>query len=313
MDECLSNTLSVEKSSPIASADIEGLERCSNYSFTISALSNAIPLESEPFSFETSYPPASSPENFSYEILDDDQLLQISFDPVACASSYILNMTKDNEEEEIVQEVQETKTTLNLPGPCVSFWLTVKSVVDSEESETGEVLENTIPPQTSGHTQPNLRLQNAFNSTAVILVEQPEINSNCEVEFYDVRYRNVGSREQRTETIYLNSTEEGKISLTNFPQPVDRGISIEARIKYKDFEVWTPFTSFSNEAKVAALTSSESYSVLVPIVIGILVGLVMIVIVICFLVKKQRTRAKYTTEKAANQEELAKLRNNISP
>ena len=69
--------------------------------------------------------------------------------------------------------------------------MTVKSVVDSEESETGEVLENTIPPQTSGHTQPNLRLQNAFNSTAVILVEQPEINSNCEVENTDWTYTNL--------------------------------------------------------------------------------------------------------------------------
>ena len=59
--------------------------------------------------------------------------------------------------------------------------MTVRSIVDSEESEIGEVIAETIPPQTGSQTEPILKLEKTFNSTAVFVVSPPEANSFCEV------------------------------------------------------------------------------------------------------------------------------------
>ena len=51
-------------------------------------------------------------------------------------------------------------------------------------------------------------------------------------------------------------------------------------------------------------------TILVPIIIGVLVGLIVILISVFFLVKKKRNQNKYDAEKAANKDETQKLNDN---
>lgn len=289
------------------SKKIEDLQSCSGYQIQIFATSNDVELDAEPQSFSTPAPPASSPENATVGLNSDTNQIDISFNPVECATSYKVYRKLDDDELEMIQEITEVSTSLPIPDSCAAYSFGVSSVVDGEESEQSPLLGDIVPPVNGEQNQPELVIEDRFNNTAIVLIKLPEANHKCQVETYNVKYQNLGFLEPQELLIEFSEIQDGKIILDDFPGAGDNGMKIEGRIKYLGFDSWSPWISTSDPVPVGPLSGTESNSLLVPIVIGILVAVVVLCVVIFFIVKRKKSQAKYDAEKASENEESKRL------
>jgi len=289
--------------------NIGDLQSCSGYTVQIFATSNDVELDAEPKSFQTHAPPASAPENATVGLNSDTNQIDISFNPVECATSYKVYQKLDDEELEMIEEITELSTSMPIPDACHVYSFGVSSVVNGEESEPSPMLGDIVPPVNGDQNQPELVIEDRFNNTAIVLIKLPEVNHKCEVETYHVKYQNLGFLEPQELLIEFSEIEDGKIILDDFPGAGDNGMKIEGRIKYLGFDSWSPWISTSDPVPVGPLSGTESNSLLVPIVIGILVAVVVLCVVIFFIVKRKKSQDKYDAEKASD-EESKQLRDN---
>jgi len=291
---------------------IDNLSSCSKYNLWVYAYSNDHEYEAEITEFSTSSPPATPPEGLNVEPNVENGEANITFNPVECASGYKIYKKLDDSEKEEVMETTELEGIVSLPEPCTKFSFGVASIVDGQESETTEFIENVIPPKNGDASQPAIEIQEAGNSTVVFVLKLPEFNQKCEVESYHVKYQNLGVTDEQEKTISHGETNEGVITLEEFPGAGDNGMKIEGRVKYSGFDVWSPWIATDDPVPVKQTQeeSKASNSMLVPIIIGVLVAVVVLALVVFFLVKRKKSQSKYDSENINDADESKKLKDN---
>lgn len=289
---------------------VDGLLSCSDYTLQIYATSNEQELGAELQTFYTFAPPASAPENVTVTVNSETNQIDISFNSVECSSAYRVYRTLDEGDNERILEITELTASVPIPDPCSTYSFSVSSVVGGEESKQSPLLGDTVPPISEGQGHPEIKVEEVFNTTAIFMISLPESNKKCQVESYHIKYQNVGFMEKQELMIDSSSIQDGRIILDNFPGAADNGMKIEGRIKYPGFDSWSPWVSTADPVPAGPLKSSQSNTVIVPIVIGIIVATAVLVIVIFFVVKRKTAQAKYESEKVNNAEESQKLKDN---
>eukprot|EP00092_Neocalanus_flemingeri_P105865 GFUD01135762.1.p1 GENE.GFUD01135762.1~~GFUD01135762.1.p1 ORF type:complete len:785 (-),score=164.61 GFUD01135762.1:1070-3424(-) len=319
-EECPGETIEIEDpSTHNLTRTIENLSPCSGYSMQIFATTDTDELAAETTTFETSAPAPTAPENLSVGLNAETNKIDISFEPVACATGYKVYKTIGDSEEEVLDETTDLSISFDSPEPCVQFSYGVSALVNGEEGPKTELLGDKVPPKNG--EGPKLIIDDKFNSTVIFILETPDFNQKCEIEEYHMKYRNLGHMDEQERTVAASDLLEGKIVLDDFPGAADNGMFIEGRIKYLGFESWSPFVSTKNPVVNDSLTNKsgleeipeivveDGNSILVPIVIGVLVAVVVLVIVIFFIVKRKRSQDKYDAE-IGDGSESKKLKDN---
>jgi len=282
---------------------IENLEPCSEYILEVFATSNEQELDAEPHSFSTLAPPSIPPKNINVDLSSSVNKMDISFDNVECASLYHVHQKINDDDFEQVHETSEKKSTLNVPGACSSYSVGLSAVVDGVESEMSIFHDDKVPPVADEKLM--LKIESRVNDSVLLQIKIPASNQNCMVETYHMKYKNLEDNEEKELSIDASDVEDGKITIEDFPGDEKKGIFIEGRIKYADFDVWSPWTSTAERVAADPL-NSDSSSTLVPIVIGVIVALVIVGILIFFVVKKRNSESK--NEKEDDDEEKKNLK-----
>merc|ERR1712059_100284 len=109
-------------------------------------------------------------------------------------------------------------------------------------------------------------------------------------------------------SVTLQPSEDGTLIIENFPGAGDRGMRVEARLKYVD-GVFSPWVS-SKEPTIVDHKEEEAPNLLVPVIVGILVAVVVVLVILFVIIKRRRSQRKYDTESANNEEESRKLKEN---
>jgi len=286
---------------------IENLSPCSSYSMQIFATTDGEELNAETTLFQTLAPAPVAPENLSVSLNAETNKIDISYDPVSCATGYKIYQKLAGSEEELYKEIGENSISFESPAPCVEFSYGVSAVVNGEDGPKTEFLGDKVPPKNGAKSEPKLVIDQKFNTTVIFILETPDFNEKCEVAEYDLKYSNLGIMFEDTKTVAFSDLQDGQIVLDEFPGAADNGIRIEARIKYQGFESWSPWVSTQNP--IPEIVVEDGNSILVPIVIGVLVAVVVLVIVIFFIVKRKKSQDKYETENG-DASESKKLKDN---
>merc|ERR1712127_581792 len=131
----------------------------------------------------------------------------------------------------------------------------------------------------------------------------------CQVEVYEVRYTGLGGEEVEEEEVHPETLTAEETILLTFPGASSPSLNLEARIKYQDFQIYSPWIQSADPSIMLSDGNTGGNTILVPIIIGVLVALVVILISVFFLVK--RSQNKYDAEKAsADKDETQKLNEN---
>lgn len=307
-EDCLEENMEIEDASTHnLTKKVENLSPCSSYSMQIFATTNGEELNAETKPFQTLAPAPVAPENLSVSLNAETNKIDISYDPVSCATGYKIYQTVAGSEEEMHKETEENSISFESPSPCVEFSYGVSAVVNGEDGPKTEFLGDRVPPKNGAKSQPKLVIDQKFNTTVIFLLETPDFNEKCEVAEYDLKYSNLGIMFEDTKTVAFSDLQDGRIVLEEFPGAADNGIRIEARIKYQGFESWSPWVSTQNP--IPEIVVEDGNSILVPIVIGVLVAVVVLVILIFFIVKRKKSQNKYDTENGDGSESK-KLKDN---
>jgi len=284
---------------------LDTLEPCSEYTMKIFATNNGEELDAEEQKFTTLSPPASAPSDLSSSLQSSTGKIDVSFSPVQCASGYKIHQALDEGPLAVVLDTTATDTNLPALPPCSTFSIGVSSIVAGEESAVSQLEGGRVPPETS--SSPGLVITSAANTTVHFLVNTPQINSKCPVVEYEVKYQSLDVMvEPETRTLQPSEEEDASLIIEEFPGAADKGMRLEARIKYAD-GVFSPWVS-SREPTSVDPTDEESNSLMVPIVIGLLLAVVVLAVVIFFIVKKKQSQNKYDPESAQNDEESKQLK-----
>jgi len=307
-EDCLEEIMLIEDpSTHNLTKEIENLSPCSAYSMQIFATTDGEELNAETELFRTLAPAPIAPENLSVSLDAETNQIDISYEPVACATGYKVYQTLDDSEEELNQETSDNSLQFGSPEPCVKFSYGVSAVVNGEEGPKTEFLGDKVPPKNGAQSQPKLIIDEKFNTTVVFLIQVPDFNQRCEVEEYHVKYYNMGVMEEQEKTVASSELQDGRIVIDDFPGAADNGMRIEGRIKYLGFESLSEWISTQNP--IPEIVLEEGNSILVPIVIGVLVAVVVLVIVIFFIVKRKKAQDKYDAENG-DVSESKKLKDN---
>jgi len=210
----------------------------------------------------------------------------------------------------MIEETTNLQIVLPIPESCLKYSISVTSVVDGTESEPSALIEDVVIPDTSDRSQPKLTIDERFNNTVVVTIKNPPSNQKCQVETYNIKYKNLGIMEEEELLINASDVEEGKLTLDDFPGASEKGILIEGRIKYAGFEAWSPWISTADRVAADRLNGNGSTSIIVPVVVGIIVAIAVLVIVIFFIMKRRNSQGKYEGEKKCDSEESKKLKEN---
>jgi len=307
-EDCLEENMIIEDpSTHNLTKKIENLSPCSAYSMQIFATTDGEELNAEAKLFHTLAPAPIAPENFSVSLNADTNTIDISYDPVACATGYKVYQHLEDSEEVLFKETTDNSISFGGPPPCVQFSYGVSAVVNDEDGPKTEFLGDKSPPRNAAKSLHKLIIDEKFNTTVKFLLQAPDFNQKCEVEQYQVKYYNMGVMEEQEKAVASSDLQDGRIVLDDFPGAADNGMRIEGRIKYLGFESWSPWISTQNP--IPEIVVEDGNSVLVPIVIGVLVAVVVLVIVIFFIVKRKKSQGKYDAENGDGSESK-KLKDN---
>merc|ERR1711915_958447 len=105
-----------------------------------------------------------------------------------------------------------------------------------------------------------------------------------------------------------DEVENGMISLEVAPGSEKDGIFIEGRIKYADFDSWSPWASTAEKVAADPLSGGGPGSTWIPIVVGVLVALIIVSILIFFIVRKRNSENKFKSENGEDAEEKKNLK-----
>jgi len=285
---------------------IEDLNPCSEYVLEVFATSNEQELDAEPHSFSTLAPPSSPPENVVFDKSPTGSKMDISFDNVKCASLYHVHQKINEGDFEKIHEISEAKSSIEVPDACTTYSVGLSSVVDGVESEVSVFHEDKVPPVEEEKLM--LKIKSRANESVILHMKLPASNQNCMIEKYHMKYKNLEDNEEKELFLDSSEVENGEIILDDFSGDEKKGIFIEGRIKYADFDVWSPWTSTAEKVAADPLNSDSSSSTLIPIIIGVLVALIIVAILIFFVVKKRNSDSKYQGEKVDDAEEKKNLK-----
>jgi len=284
---------------------IEDLKACSDYSVEVFATSNEQELGAEPHAFSTTAPEAKPPANVKYD-MNVNGKMDIQFDHVECASLYHVHRKINDEEFESIHETSKEQASISLPEACNTYSVGVSSVVDDVESEMDIFHDAHVPPVKDDNIA--LTIDGRVNDTISLLVQLPTSNSKCKVEQYHIKYGKVENRKETEVFLPEEEVENGMISLEVAPGSEKDGIFIEGRIKYADFESWSPWASTAEKVAADPLSGGGPGSTLIPIVVGVLVALIIVSILIFFIVKKRNSENKFKSENGEDAEEKKNLK-----
>lgn len=275
---------------------LEHLEPCTDYQLDIFATTGGREISGASSStFRTQAPEAEEPANFSLNQLD------LSFEPVVCATKYKVYQKIGEDPEMVIKEIAGTSVSIASPPACSDHRYAVAAVVGDTEGPKTTFQEAKVAPRTE--EQPTLQIDDGNNKTIEVKILAPNVNMECEVESYQVRYQTLG--EDADEEFPSAELSEGTIVLTE----VDNKM-VEGRIKYRGYD-WSPWTE-SQKTEKDQLTE-ESKGMLVPVVIVVLLVVVILVTVIFFIVRrKKRSQNKYNCDNG-DKSETKKLNGDGDP
>jgi len=296
------------------SLEIHDLKSCTAYSLEILPIVPGSDFEADFTDFRTSFPAAAPPSNFSAVYMKDSNKVELSWSEVECASGYKIMQMIGNSETTTAWETDdplELFKSLESPEPCVTYSYGVASVVGGLVSEPTAWEEFSIPPRHGVLHQPTLEVLEAVNDTVAIKIMPAAANMKCQVEVYEVRYTGLGGEEVEEEEVHPETLTAEETILLTFPGASSPSLNLEARIKYQDFQIYSPWIQSADPSIMLSDGNTGGNTILVPIIIGVLVALVVILISVFFLVKRKRSQNKYDAEKAsADKDETQKLNEN---
>jgi hypothetical protein len=287
--------------------EIDNLHACSAYSLEILPQIEGEMFEPDKDIFKTAFPAASPPEGV--QAIHTKNFVELEWDQVECSSGY--KLTQWDEETKVNKVVWETEdatelhTVVNGLEPCSTYRYGLAAIVGGEVSASTEIDPIAVPPRFGVRDRPTIQVLENVNDTVSFVFNKAASNSLCQVEYYQVRYSSLMSEDNEEKTIYPEDEAE-KIIIT-FPGASGPGLHLEGRVKYMGHEAETQWIR-SQEPQIQSNGIGSESSILVPIIIGILVGIVVLVIIVFFLVKKKREQNKYDAEKASSdKDETQKL------
>lgn len=295
-DGCLDTKVEPEPGSSTVTGLVEQLSPCTDYQLDIFATSSGQEIQG-PFTstIRTQAPAAVEPSNFSLNKLD------LSFEPVECATKYKVYEKTGEDTEKVIKEIAGTSVSLASPPSCSDHSYAVAAVVGDTEGPKTEFVAAEVAPK--NEEQPTLQVGEEYNNTIEVKILAPNVNMECEVESYQVKYQTLG--EDIEEIFPSAELSDGTIVLTE----VDNKM-VEGRIKYLGYD-WSPWTA-SQKTKKDPLTG-ESKGLLVPVVIVVLLVVVILVTVIFFIVRrKKRSQSKYNCDNG-DKSETKKLNGDGDP
>lgn len=289
--------------------EIHNLKPCHEYTLEILPQMSEAEFEPHITKFKTAFPAPSPPLEFSAEYHKSSNKVELEWSEVECASGYKIVQMIGNSETTTAWETDDPRqlfTTLESPEPCVTYSYGVAAVVGGEESSPTSWQEFSIPPREGETHEPKLTVLENSNDTISLAINPDPTNVRCQVEVYELRFSSLKQEEETNKEILPENLENGRIIL-NFPGASGPGLNLEGRIKFTGFEAFSTWIQ-SSDPSIQSPEPLTGGSMLVPIVIGILVGIVVIVVVVFFVLKKKRNQNKYDAEKAvATKDETQKL------
>lgn len=290
-DGCKEEKIEPESGSSHVTGVLEQLEPCTDYQLDIFATSEDKEMPGASSStFRTEAPKAVQPDNFSLHQLD------LSFEPVQCATKYKVYEKVGDEPEELIKEIVGTSVSIDSPPACSDRSYAVAAVVEDTEGPKTDFLVVEMAPK--NEEVPSLQISDGNNDTIEVDILAPNVNMECEVELYEVRYHSLGE-------MIVQKFSDGDIVLTS----VDNK-KVDGRIKYLGHD-WSPW-SVSEKPPKDELTG-ESQGLLVPVVIVVLLVVVILVTIIFFIVRKKRkSQDKYNCDNG-DKSETKKLNGDGDP
>lgn len=286
--------------------EINNLHACSSYSLEILPQIEGEMFEPDKNIFKTDFPEAIPPQGVKAELKGNT--VELMWEEVECSSGYQLVQVDEEGEEEIVWKTEdptELITVVKGLEPCATYSYGLSAVVGGEVSSSTQVDPISVPPKFSLRERPSIQVLENANDTLSFVFNKAASNGLCQVDYYQVRYSSLQSDVPEEKTIYPE-VESERITIT-FPGASGPGLNLEGRIKYLNHETETKWIQ-SQEPQIQSNGIGSESSILVPIIIGILVGIVVLVIIVFFLVKKKRAQNKYDAEKASSdKDETQKL------
>jgi len=295
-EDCQQITVTPEEDSTHVMGLVDQLEPCTDYQLDIFATTGGQEIAGASSStFRSEAPEIVEPASFSLNQLD------LSFEPVVCATKYKVYEKIGEEPEQMIKEIDGTSVSIASPPACSDHRYAVAAVVgDSEGPKTKFEVVKVAP---KNDEQPTLQVGDGNNNTIEVKILAPNANMECEVESYQVRYQTLG--EDADEEFTSAELSDGIIVLTE----VDNKM-VEGRIKYLDYD-WSPWTE--SQKTEENQSTQESKGMLVPVVIVVLLVVVILVTVIFFIVRrKKRSQNKYNCDNG-DKSETKKLNGDGDP
>jgi len=291
---------------------VHGLRPCAAHFLEILPQVSGEQFEPNRVEFRTAFPTASPPAEFDAVYKQGSNRVELEWSEVQCASGYKILQQTGSSDTTTVWETDNPQllfTSLESPEPCVTYSYGVSAVVGLADSEPTSMKMFSIPPRQGSSNKPRLDIVDNKNDTIHMTISPAPTNIKCQVEVYEVRFSSLkhGDLEQRE--FQPESLPDNQHIVLNFAGASGPGLSLEGRIKYQGFDKYSPWIK-SKELTSQTHEQLPNGSALVPIIIGILVGIVILVIIIFFVVRRKRSQNKYDAEKAGangNKDETQKL------
>jgi len=289
---------------------VHNLKPCHAYYLEILPEITGKEFEPNHIEFKTAFPLAAPPSEFSAVYKQGSNRVELEWSEVECASGYKIMQKIGNSDTTTAWETNNPRllfTSLDSPEPCVTYSYGVAAVVGLEDSEPTSMEIISIPPRQGSSHQPKLNIVENHNDTVHLTINPAPTNTKCQVEVYEVRYSSLKHEEVEQREIAPEALDTNGQIVLSFPGASGPVLNLEGRIKYDGFDTYSPWIK-SKELAIQTHEQLSGGNMLVPVIIGILVGVVILVIIIFFVVKRKRTQSKYDAEKAANnKDETQKL------
>jgi len=286
--------------------EINNLSPCSSYSLEILPQIEGEMFEPDKNFFKTDLPESTPPQGVKAELKGNTA--EFMWEEVECSSGYQIVQVDQEGVEEIVWKTDdptELFTVVKGLEPCASYSYGLSAIFGEDVSPATQIDPISVPPKFSLRDRPSIQVLENANDTVSFVFKKAASNGLCQVDYYQVRYSSLQSEVPEEKTIYPEEESE-RISIT-FPGASGSGLNLEGRIKYVNHGTETKWIQ-SQEPQIQSNGIGSESSILVPIIIGILVGIVVLVIIVFFLVKKKRAQNKYDAEKAnSDKDETQKL------
>ncbi|TRY61160.1 hypothetical protein TCAL_14959 [Tigriopus californicus] len=276
---------------------VRNLEPCTQYSLEIIPAIPGKMFTARPSEFTTTNGVPQAPTEFSAELVDGKAVL--NWEAIQCATGYkIYHKTNDNEGQESSTVTKNLSEEYEDLTPCQTYYYSVSTMVDGQESDKTEWQSLLIPP--ISELPPVLKIVHNEGDNITIRLEPSEINSMCQAAEYELSYSKNGNKPYKTKVISASDVPNRDILLA-FKGASSETMIVQGRMRYEDTSVWSEVASSREPGDMSEMQHIPSQtSTMVPIIIGAIVAFVIILIIIVFIVKKRRNRNNYDAEKAEN-------------